>query len=79
MAAHPAGSRYPDCVGVTYDETAHKVTCFYNDHSVYVWDVRDIGKVRPTMYTFPYSAPSSVVCSVPKFVDVGEVGNDTQW
>ncbi|XP_037079636.1 mitogen-activated protein kinase-binding protein 1-like [Pollicipes pollicipes] len=45
MAAHPAGSRYPDCVGVTYDETAHKVTCFYNDHSVYVWDVRDIGKV----------------------------------
>ncbi|XP_043190518.1 mitogen-activated protein kinase-binding protein 1-like isoform X2 [Amphibalanus amphitrite] len=45
MAAHPAGSRYPDCVGVTYDETAHKVTCFYNDHSVYVWDVRDITKV----------------------------------
>ena len=46
MASHPANAKYPDTVAVTYDETNHKVTCVYSDRSLYLWDVRDIRKVR---------------------------------
>ncbi|KAK0149320.1 Mitogen-activated protein kinase-binding protein 1 [Merluccius polli] len=33
---------YPDTVGVTFDPRAGQLTCVYNDHSVYVWDVHNI-------------------------------------
>ena len=46
MASHPPDARYPDATAITYDEQNFKVTVVYNDHSVYVWDVRDIKKVR---------------------------------
>ena len=46
MASHPPNARYPDATAVTYDEQNFKATVIYNDHSVYVWDVRDIKKVR---------------------------------
>ena len=46
MAQHPNTARYPDATAVTYDEQNFKVTVVYNDHSIYVWDVRDIKKVR---------------------------------
>ena len=46
MAAHPANAKYPDTVAVAYDENNHKVTCVYSDRSLYLWDVRDIRKVR---------------------------------
>ena len=45
MASHPPSARYPDASAVTYDEQNFKVTVVYNDHSIYVWDVRDIKKV----------------------------------
>jgi hypothetical protein len=45
MASHPPDARYPDSTAITYDEQNFKVTVVYNDHSVYVWDVRDIKKV----------------------------------
>ncbi|XP_046383453.1 mitogen-activated protein kinase-binding protein 1 isoform X1 [Ischnura elegans] len=45
MASHPNNAKYPDVIAVTYDERNHKVTCVYNDHSLYVWDVRDIKRV----------------------------------
>ena len=45
MASHPPDARYPDATAITYDEQNIKVTVVYNDHSVYVWDVRDIKKV----------------------------------
>lgn len=35
-------ARYPDTVAVTYDPTNRWLSCIYNDHSVYVWDVRDL-------------------------------------
>ncbi|XP_053744246.1 mitogen-activated protein kinase-binding protein 1-like [Synchiropus splendidus] len=37
--------RYPDCIAVTYDNVSHRLSCVYNDHSVYVWDVRDVHRV----------------------------------
>ncbi len=46
MASHPPNARYPDASAVTYDEANWKVTVVYNDHSIYVWDVRDIKKVK---------------------------------
>ena len=45
MATHPPNARYPDATAITYDEKNFKVTVVYNDHSIYVWDVRDIKKV----------------------------------
>ncbi|XP_041721735.2 mitogen-activated protein kinase-binding protein 1 isoform X2 [Coregonus clupeaformis] len=48
MAAH-----YPDSVAVTYDPVSHWLSCVYNDHSLYVWDVRDlhrVGKVHSALY-----------------------------
>lgn len=46
MATHPSNAKYPDTIAVTYDEVNSKLTCVYNDHSLYIWDVRDIRRVR---------------------------------
>uniref|UniRef100_A0A671TTI9 Mitogen-activated protein kinase binding protein 1 n=1 Tax=Sparus aurata TaxID=8175 RepID=A0A671TTI9_SPAAU len=49
-------ARYPDTVAVTYDPTNRWLSCVYNDHSVYVWDVRDLrdprraGKLYSALY-----------------------------
>uniref|UniRef100_A0A6Q2XI13 Mitogen-activated protein kinase binding protein 1 n=1 Tax=Esox lucius TaxID=8010 RepID=A0A6Q2XI13_ESOLU len=46
-------ARYPDSVAVTYDPVSHWLSCVYNDHSLYVWDVRDlrrVGKVHSALY-----------------------------
>ena len=45
MMSHPANAQYPDCVAIGIDTESHKITAVYNDHSVYIWDVRDIRKV----------------------------------
>ncbi|XP_074542001.1 mitogen-activated protein kinase-binding protein 1-like isoform X2 [Halichoeres trimaculatus] len=38
-------ARYPDAIAVTYDPISHWLSCVYNDHSLYVWDVRDVSRV----------------------------------
>ncbi|XP_034555870.1 mitogen-activated protein kinase-binding protein 1-like isoform X2 [Notolabrus celidotus] len=38
-------ARYPDAIAVTYDPVSHWLSCVYNDHSLYVWDVRDVNRV----------------------------------
>ncbi|XP_034169305.2 mitogen-activated protein kinase-binding protein 1 isoform X1 [Pangasianodon hypophthalmus] len=46
-------ARYPDSVAVTYDPANLWLSCVYNDHSLYVWDVRDlqrVGKVYSGLY-----------------------------
>ncbi|XP_017889990.1 mitogen-activated protein kinase-binding protein 1 isoform X3 [Ceratina calcarata] len=45
MSQHPANARYPDAIALAFDERNNKLTCVYNDHSIYVWDVRDIRRV----------------------------------
>jgi len=45
MASHPADAQYPDASAVSYDEQNARVSVVYNDHSLYIWDVRDIRKV----------------------------------
>ncbi|XP_073825223.1 WD repeat domain 62 isoform X7 [Musca autumnalis] len=41
----PPQAKYPDCIAMAYDEQRSKVTCIYNDHSLYIWDMRDIKRV----------------------------------
>lgn len=46
-------ARYPDSVAVTYDPANLWLSCVYNDHSLYVWDVQDlrtVGKVYSGLY-----------------------------
>ncbi|XP_076612469.1 mitogen-activated protein kinase-binding protein 1-like isoform X2 [Chaetodon auriga] len=38
-------ARYPDAIAVTYDPVSRWLSCVYNDHSLYVWDVRDVNRV----------------------------------
>ncbi|KAL0972723.1 hypothetical protein UPYG_G00193920 [Umbra pygmaea] len=52
FAAVPMAT-YPDTLALTFDPVTHHLTCVYNDHSVYVWDIRDIrtvGKVYSALY-----------------------------
>ncbi|KAM3842569.1 LOW QUALITY PROTEIN: mitogen-activated protein kinase-binding protein 1-like [Diretmus argenteus] len=46
MFSTKMAARYPDCIAVTYDPVSHWLSCVYNDHSLYVWDVRDVHRVR---------------------------------
>ncbi|XP_052335446.1 WD repeat-containing protein 62 [Oncorhynchus keta] len=46
-------AEYPDTLALTFDPVTRHLTCVYNDHSVYVWDLRDIknvGKVYSALY-----------------------------
>lgn len=45
MSSPPPNAKYPDVIALTYDEKNHSVTCVYNDHSIYIWDVWNIYKV----------------------------------
>ncbi|XP_047542571.1 mitogen-activated protein kinase-binding protein 1 isoform X3 [Vanessa atalanta] len=56
MFSQPNSARYPDAIALTYDERNHKLTCVYNDHSLYVWDVRDIKRVGKSHSALYHSA-----------------------
>ncbi|XP_047193722.1 mitogen-activated protein kinase-binding protein 1 isoform X4 [Scophthalmus maximus] len=71
--------RYPDTVAVTYDPTNRWLSCVYNDHSVYVWDVRDLKDPRRAGKLYSALYHSSCVWSLEVRVCVspeggGEVG-----
>lgn len=36
---------YPDTVALTFDPIHQWLSCVYKDHSIYIWDVKDINKV----------------------------------
>uniref|UniRef100_A0A8C9PR59 WD repeat domain 62 n=1 Tax=Spermophilus dauricus TaxID=99837 RepID=A0A8C9PR59_SPEDA len=36
---------YPDTVALTFDPIHQWLSCVYRDHSIYVWDIKDINKV----------------------------------
>jgi len=59
MANIPPNAKYPDAIALAYDETNMKVTCVYNDHSLYVWDVKDIKRVRVISYFFLFISNQS--------------------
>ncbi|CAG0915557.1 unnamed protein product [Notodromas monacha] len=45
MSSEPRKEGYPTCVGVRYDESSALVTCIYDDHSLYVWDIQHANRV----------------------------------
>ncbi|XP_074145455.1 mitogen-activated protein kinase-binding protein 1 isoform X1 [Sminthopsis crassicaudata] len=62
-----ADAKYPDTIALTFDPNNQWLSCVYNDHSLYVWDVRDpkkVGKVYSALYH------SSCVWSVEVYPEV---------
>ncbi|XP_042705403.2 mitogen-activated protein kinase-binding protein 1 isoform X4 [Chrysemys picta bellii] len=60
-------AKYPDTIALTFDPTNQWLSCVYNDHSLYVWDVKDpkkVGKVYSALYH------SSCVWSVEVYPEV---------
>ncbi|XP_074961731.1 mitogen-activated protein kinase-binding protein 1 isoform X3 [Phalacrocorax aristotelis] len=48
-----ADAKYPDTIALTFDPANQWLSCVYNDHSLYVWDVKDpkkVGKVYSALY-----------------------------
>jgi WD40 repeat protein len=45
MMSAPQQSKYPDTIAIVFDEARSRVSCVYNDHSLYIWDLRDIRRV----------------------------------
>lgn len=45
MMSTPPNAKYPDTIAIVYDEQRSKVSCVYNDHSLYIWDLKDIQRV----------------------------------
>ncbi|XP_078287303.1 mitogen-activated protein kinase-binding protein 1-like [Rhinoraja longicauda] len=44
---------HPDIIGMAFDSSNRWLSCVYNDHSLYVWDTKDIkkvGKVYSSLY-----------------------------
>nr|XP_046229931.1 mitogen-activated protein kinase-binding protein 1-like isoform X3 [Scatophagus argus] len=65
-------ARYPDAIAVTYDPVSHWLSCVYNDHSLYVWDVRDVNRVGKVHSALFHAA---CVWDLEMFPDVpGELG-----
>ncbi|XP_073442677.1 mitogen-activated protein kinase-binding protein 1 isoform X8 [Dendrobates tinctorius] len=53
LFSNAADAKYPDTVGMTFDSTNQWLSCVYNDHSLYVWDIKDlkkVGKVYSALY-----------------------------
>ncbi|XP_062864086.1 mitogen-activated protein kinase-binding protein 1 [Trichomycterus rosablanca] len=77
LFAYKLDARYPDTVAVSYDSTNRWLSCVYNDHSLYVWDVRDlrkVGKVYSALYhsscvwsveVYPESKKKETSCLTP--------------
>ncbi|XP_039454248.1 WD repeat-containing protein 62 isoform X2 [Oreochromis aureus] len=63
------GARYPDTLALTFDPAARHLTCVYNDHSLYVWDVKDVKNARK-LYSALYH--SGCVWSVEVYPELPE-------
>lgn len=45
ITAVPQNAKFPDTIAMVFDEPRSRVSCVYNDHSLYIWDLRDIRRV----------------------------------
>lgn len=68
-------ARYPDTVAVTYDPANRWLSCVYNDHSVYVWDVRDLRDPRRAGKLYSALYHSSCVWSLEVSVPINHKHN----
>nr|DBA14335.1 TPA: hypothetical protein GDO54_005323 [Pyxicephalus adspersus] len=75
LFSSPADAKYPDTVGMTFDPTNQWLSCVYNDHSLYVWDIKDLKKVGK-VYSALYH--SSCVWSIEDLMKILLIDNNTQ-
>lgn len=61
----PANSKFPDTIAMVFDEPRMRLSCVYNDHSLYIWDLRDIRRVGKSHSFLYHSACIWGVESVP--------------
>ena len=50
---HPKNAKYPSPVALKCDESRNVLTCVYDDHSLYVWNISNIkyvGKIYSLLY-----------------------------
>ncbi|XP_037957302.1 mitogen-activated protein kinase-binding protein 1 isoform X2 [Teleopsis dalmanni] len=85
----PPHAKYPDCIAMVYDEHRSKVSCVYNDHSLYIWDMRDMkrfGKSHSFLYhstciwgveTVPYNIERDMSHTLPEDCFVTCSSDDT--
>ncbi|CAN9511234.1 unnamed protein product [Ophioblennius macclurei] len=66
------GAHYPDSVALTFDPTADLLTCVYSDHSVYVWDIRDLNNVSRVYSAMYHSSSVWDVQVCPQLLDVSQ-------
>ncbi|XP_030628007.1 mitogen-activated protein kinase-binding protein 1-like [Chanos chanos] len=62
-------ARYPDSVAVTYDPVNCWLSCVYNDHSVYVWNMSDMDRVDKLHSALYHSACVWDLQMLPKLID----------
>ncbi|KAM9226080.1 WD repeat-containing protein 62 isoform 5-T5 [Dugong dugon] len=60
---------YPDTVALTFDPTHQWLSCVYKDHSIYIWDVKDINKVSKVWSELFHSSYVWNVEVYPEFED----------
>jgi WD40 repeat protein len=41
-----SNNKYPDCIALCFDNNEFILSSIYNDHSFYVWDIKDLNKVK---------------------------------
>ncbi|XP_024910783.1 WD repeat-containing protein 62 isoform X2 [Cynoglossus semilaevis] len=63
------GAHYPDTLALTFDPAANLLTCVYNDHSVYVWDVKEVRNAAK-LYSALYH--SSCVWSIEVYPELSD-------
>ncbi|KAK9409726.1 mitogen-activated protein kinase-binding protein 1 [Crotalus adamanteus] len=67
LFSNVADAKYPDTIALTFDPNNQWLSCVYNDHSLYVWDIKDpkkVGKVYSALYH------SSCVWNIEVYPDV---------
>nr|XP_006816563.1 PREDICTED: mitogen-activated protein kinase-binding protein 1-like [Saccoglossus kowalevskii] len=57
LVKHNDNAKYPAAVALTLDDKNNRLSAVYNDHSLYVWDVRDIKKIGKSWSFLYHSAP----------------------
>uniref|UniRef100_H0X4Y4 WD repeat-containing protein 62 n=1 Tax=Otolemur garnettii TaxID=30611 RepID=H0X4Y4_OTOGA len=60
---------YPDTVALTFDPIHQWLSCVYKDHSIYIWDVKDIDKVSKVWSELFHSSYVWNVEVYPEFED----------
>ncbi|XP_033096520.1 mitogen-activated protein kinase-binding protein 1-like isoform X2 [Anneissia japonica] len=74
LSIYKEDANYPDAIALTFDDVNKKLTCVYNDHSVYIWDVHDVkmvGKQWSSLYH------SSCIWGVEVYPTLGKLQKDT--